>query len=170
MSESLPLRRGLVTSLVLLAYLLLLADAARVFWAAVGVAVLGVALGAWFRRIDDPMFRGAAPVMPLVALGGIAVLLPATAVNGLLAGVGAIVLLVWMADDPRRLPGGPGRAAPTVTIAGLAMALAWGSATLLPTRSAPLGVAAALIVAVVALVSVLIARPELIGSEEAATS
>jgi hypothetical protein len=162
--------RGTVSSVVLAAFLLWLAGTSRVEWAAIPVVLVGVGLGAVLRRVADPQLKGLAPVPPLVGLGALSLLVPPTATVALLAGIGAVLFLVWLADDPARVAGGVGRAIPTLVIATLAVAVAWGSSSLVPSGSASLGVAAALLLAVVALVSLFVAAPELIGLEEGTSS
>ncbi len=162
--------RGLASTALLGAFLILPALSVASEALALLLVVVGVAAGAGLRASADPWLRGVAPVGPLVAIGGLAVSVPPGAVSELLLGVAVVLFLVWLADDPRRLARGALRAVPTVAIAGLVTVLAWGSAVVLPPTAAPLGVAAALLLAVVALVSLLIARPELIAAEEEAAA
>ena len=162
--------RGLGTTVALGGFLVLPALAVEPAWAAVALALLGVATGTALRRSGKPTLRGLALLPPVVVVGVLSIAVPARPFEGLLLAVGALLVLVWLADDPRRQPRGVVRAVPALVIATLTVALAWGSWTLVPTGGVGVGVAAFLLLAVVALIALLLAHPGLIGGEGAAAS
>lgn len=169
-ARSVPWHRGLASSVVLGGFLVYLAWSVHPEWAGVLLALAGVVSASLLRRRADALSRSAAPIPLVVVLGIVAVALPKTTSAEILVGGAAVLWLAWLADDPRRRPGGVARAIPTLAIVGFTVVVAWGSSTLLAYGSVSLGVAAVLLVAVVALVSILVARPELIRGEEAASS
>jgi hypothetical protein len=134
------------------------------------VALVGAGAGAGARAAAPRWARAVAPAPPLVALG----LLATTAVPDLLTGLFgvlvAVVYLLWLAEDPDRVPGGIGRAVPRVLVPLAGGALAWASALLLPPGSATAGVAAALLGLLVAAVALLVRRPRALDGDPAATS
>jgi len=162
--------RGLASSVLLGAFLVVPALAARPAVAAVALVLVAVAVGTVLRRQRAPRVRGLALLPPVVAVGILSLAVPPRPFEGLLIGVGAVLVLVWLADDPRRQPRGVVRAVPSLVIATLTVALAWGSSSLVPTGGVGVGVAAFLLLAVVALVGLLLVHPGLIGAEEAASS
>ncbi len=136
----------------------------------VAVALSSVALGAAFRLLPRRWLPPAAPLPPLVGLAVLAGYATATGVTALAGGVAALVLLLWVADDPDRLPGGAERALNRLLIPTIGLGIAWASAFLLPGNVAPLGVGVALLVVVVVLVALLLRRPEVFDRDAAATS
>jgi len=109
--------------------------------------------------------------LPIVAgLGLLSVLSPLTILAELVAGLGGIAVLLWMADDPDRLPGGLGRGVSVVALPALAVGVAWASALLLPPGATSIGVGAAVLVAVLGAVAFLLGRPDLFDRDEATTS
>jgi hypothetical protein len=165
-----PWYRGLGSSVALGGLLLYVGSFARPEWVALLAAAAGVAGGSYLRWDPSPLARSAAPAPPLAALSVVALLAPRTFLVAGLAAVGSVLFLAWLADDPRRAPGGAGRAVPTLLTASLLVALAWGSSSLVPAGTATLGVAAGLVILVVVAVALLVARPELMGGEEAPAS
>ena len=109
--------------------------------------------------------------MPLVVgLGALSLASPLTVLAELVAGLGGVATLAWMADDPDRLPGGFVRGFSTIALPAFAVGVAWGSALLLPPGVAPVGVAAAVLAVTIVAVAFLIGRPDVFDREEAATS
>jgi hypothetical protein len=137
---------------------------------AFGVVWVGVALGIVLRLIPQRRARPWAPVMVLAALVTGAVSSPLGLVPELAAGGSALAFLVWLMDDPARPAGGIMRGRVTVLLPAFALGVAWASALLLPSRSASLGVAAGLLVFVLATLVFLLGRPELFDQDVAATS
>jgi hypothetical protein len=133
------------------------------------VAAVGVGLAVGLRALPWPGARAFAPVPLLIAFGFGAVASPLGVVPELVAGAAGLAFLVWLADDPARFPGGVGRARITILVPALALGIAWTSALLLPSGSAPIGVAAGVLVVAVAVLAYLVARPGLFDREEAAT-
>ena len=131
------------------------------------VVLAGVAVGGVLQRLrSHAMLRSLAPVpavlgLALVALDSTLGLLPE-----LLAGLSGVALLVWLADDPDRPVGGILRARLTIAVPGLALGIAWAGALLLPSNSASLGVAVALLVFVIVAVAFLIGQPSTFDREE----
>lgn len=137
---------------------------------ALGVVWAGVALGIGLRLVPQPRVRPWAPVPVLAALVTGAVSSPLGVVPELVAGGSALAFLVWLVDDPTRPAGGIVRGRVTVLLPAAALGIAWASALLLPSRSASLGVAAGLLVFVIAALAFLIGSPELFDRDTAATS
>ncbi len=133
----------------------------------IAVVLVGVAAGGVLQRLrSHARLRSLAPVpvvlgLALVALDSVFGLLPE-----LLAGLSGVALLLWLADDPDRPAGGVGRARLTIAVPGLALGIAWAGALLLPSNSASLGVAVALLVFVIVAVAFLIGQPSTFDREE----
>jgi len=133
--------------------------------------IAGVLLGGWMQRQRSRgRLRSLAPIPVLVALGATAVASPLGLLPELLAGASGLAVLVWLADDPGRPVGGVARARLTVGIPALALGIAWSSALLLPSSSAPIGVAAGLLVFVLVAVAFLIGWPSTFDREEPSAS
>lgn len=132
----------------------------------VGLVVVGAGLRSSRRR----ELQAAAPVAPLVGLGLGALASPLGLVPELLAGAAALAYLVWLADDPGRPRGGVARARLTLALPALALGICWSSALLLPSSSASLGVAAALLGGSLAALAFLLSRPGLFDRELAPTT
>jgi len=138
--------------------------------AGLGLAVAALALGIGCRWTSSPTGREVAWVPSVVVLGILSITTPLTILAELVAGLGGIAVLLWMVDDPDRLPGGVARGLPLLALPALAVGVAWSSALLLPPGAAPLGAAAALLAFAVAIVAFFLGRPDLFDREEAATS
>jgi hypothetical protein len=134
------------------------------------VVGVGVGLGIGLRLVPVPRVRPWAPVPALGALAVGAVTSPLGVVPELVAGGSALAFLLWLADDPERPAGGVSRGRGTLLLPAAALGIAWASALLLPSRSASLGVAAGLLVFVIAALAYLVGRPGLFDREVAATS
>jgi hypothetical protein len=134
-------------------------------------AILGpIAVAIVLRTDPSGRGRALAPVPAVVGLLVGALAAPLGALPDLAAGLGGLVLLAWLADDPARPVGGIVRAATTLLVPALAVGIAWSSALLLPSSSASFGVAAGLLVFALVALAYLVSRPELFDREEAATS
>jgi hypothetical protein len=134
------------------------------------VALVAVGLAVAARLVRSSRLRSLAPVPPLLALAVLAVVAVPTPLAALYGGLTALALLLWLADDPDRLPGGPSRAVGRLVVPVVGFALAWTSSFLLPGSVAPVGAGIALLVAVVVLAALLLRRPELFDRDAAATS
>jgi hypothetical protein len=139
------------------------ADVFLVVWA-------GVALGIGLRWVREIRAQQVAAVPVLVALATGAVASPLGIIPELAAGGSALAFLLWLAEDPARPAGGPARARVTILIPAFALGIAWASALLLPSNSASIGVAAGLLVFVIAALAYLVGRPGLFDREAATTS
>ena len=137
---------------------------------ALAVVWAGVALGIGLRLTPDPRLRPWAPVAVLTALATGAVASPLGVVPELVAGGSALAFLVWLADDPTRPAGGLVRGRVMVLLPAFAVGVAWASSLLLPSGSTSLGVAAGLLVFVVATLAFLVGRPGLLEADAAASS
>jgi hypothetical protein len=133
------------------------------------VALASVGVAAGLALVADPRLRGVAPVPVLVGLLALAAGLPTGPAPELLAGVGGVVVLGWVAEDPARPAGGLLRGAIGWGLPGLAVGLAWVSSFLLPSSAAPIGVAGGLLAAVVIALAALFHRPEIVTAEPAPT-
>jgi hypothetical protein len=133
------------------------------------VALAGIVLGGVLQRVPGAT-RGWAPVPVLIGLAVVAVGSPLGLLPELVAGVSGIAVLVWLADDLDRPPGGISRAQLQIGIPALALGIAWASALLLPSASAPLGVAVGLLVFAIVAVAVLFGEPSVFDREEPSSS
>jgi hypothetical protein len=134
------------------------------------LGLAGVALGAALRSLPSTLARGGAPVPPLVALGLLAALAPVSELTELYAGLAALAFLLWLADDPARLPGGAGRGLRIIAVPALGFGLAWASSLLVPAVGSSVGLAVALLVGVGAVVAFLLRAPAAFDRDPAATS
>jgi hypothetical protein len=125
-----------------------------------------VALRQWggLRAID----LSAAPA--LVAIAALALGSPPTPLPSLAAGIVAVAVLVWLADDPRRAPGSLRRATPTVLAVTFALGIVWGCTLLLARTTADVGVAGALLAISLFLIVVVLGRPRLLEPRPAAAA
>jgi hypothetical protein len=137
---------------------------------ALAVVWVGVALGIGLRLVRDSRVQPWAPVPVLAALVTGAVASPFGVVPELVAGGSSLAFLIWLTDDPTRPAGGVVRGRAAFLIPAFALGIAWASALLLPSRSASLGVAAGLLVFVIAALAYLVGKPELFDRDTAATS
>jgi hypothetical protein len=135
------------------------------------VAVGGIVLGGILQRVPPPTAaRAWAPVPVLIGLAVVAVGSPLGLLPELLAGLSGIGVLVWLADDLDRPAGGISRAQLEIGIPALALGIAWASALLLPSASAPLGVAVGLLVFAIVAVAALFGEPSAFDREEPSSS
>jgi hypothetical protein len=137
---------------------------------ALAVVWAGVAVGIGLRLTSHRRLRPWAPVAVLAALAAGAVSSPLGVVPELAAGGSALAFLVWLADDPSRPAGGVLRGRAMVLLPAFALGVAWASSLLLPSGSASLGVAAGLLVFVIATLAFFIGRPALFEADAAASS
>jgi hypothetical protein len=136
----------------------LLAVLAGVGYVAVALAAcLVAAVLRWHPRIR---WGAGAAVPPLVALGAIAVAVPATLLDGGLAAVAGLGFLLWLGSDDRTM------ATPTDRLAGLALpgfAASLALATSLAARGVPpsfgIAIAGGILLAVLVATASLIGRP-----------
>jgi hypothetical protein len=142
-----PAPRGGVGTTVLLAAILgflgLLGGLPAFLGPAIGV--LG-AVGSYVLRRTD---RGGTSVLALApSLLALAILAPAAPAGpgtDLFAGLAALALLLWVADEPGRPSGTTRRAIPTIAPAALGVAFAWALSLGLPGQEADVGLAGSLI-------------------------
>jgi hypothetical protein len=134
------------------------------------VVAAAVVAGGVLQRWRPPVFSGFAPLPVVTGFTIVAVASPLGLLPELLGGASGLAILVWLADDPSRPAGGVLRAQNTLGIAAVALGIAWMSALLLPSNSAPIGVAAGLLVLIVAAVAFLFGQPELFDREEPSPS
>lgn len=127
----------------------------------IAVGVVGAGVGVGLRASRSSVLREAAPIPVLLGVGFLSVETVVAPIPELLAGITGVVFVAWLMDDPSRPSAGVARGAVEWAVPGLAVAVAWASSFLLPSSSAPIGVAGALLVGVVALVAYLVRRPDL---------
>ncbi len=133
------------------------------------IAAAGIAAGVGLRGVRWPRVRSAFPVPVLVALGALAASAPVGGVPVLFVGVGGVVFVAWLADDPYRPAAGPTRGLVEWAVPALGVGIAWASSDLLPSSAASLGVAGGLAVAAVVALAFLAARPGLFDRDAAET-
>ncbi len=136
---------------------------------AAALALGGIALATTMRLVRRPLVRATAPVPVLAGLGLLAAVTPVAAVPGLLAGVAGIVAIVWMLDDPLGPAHGVRRGLLVWSIPAIAVGVAWASASLLPSSSAPVGIAGALLAGALVVLAYLVRRPQLFDQEAPTT-
>ena len=138
------------------------------WYAGFAIAFGSAVLATWVRvRLTDSA-RELAVVMLLAVLVLFAAIASATPGAIVLGGSSTLVLLLWLADDPREVPGGARRAAPAVLLAAFVVAVAWGSALLLPSRNAVVGIAAGLFVFSIVVLAVFFGRPDVLDRNRSA--
>lgn len=106
----------------------------------------------------------------LLVIGVLAAAAPDAPVAGIAGGATVLAFLAWLADQPGRPRGNVVRALPSVALAGVAFAIAWTSAFLLPSTRAPVGLAAGLLVLAIFLAALLLGRPDLFRREPSLTA
>jgi hypothetical protein len=134
-----------------------------------GIALAGVAVATAVRLLPDPRGRELAPAPLFLGLVLLAAATPVAAIPELIAGLGGVVGVVWLLDDPRGVPGAVSRGAIVWGVPALGVGVAWASATLLPSTSAPVGVAGGLLVAALVILVYLVRRPELFDRDTPTT-
>jgi len=134
-------------------------------WILVAGAVVAAVVLRWAADLGP-----VAAVPGLGALGLLAAGAPSSPGPEFFGAIATLALLAWLAEDPRRAPGGFARAIPLLLVVFLTVAIAWTCAVLLPPGSALVGVGSALLVAATLLLAVLLGRPDLIDREPPATA
>jgi len=129
------------------------------------IAGAGAAAAIALRVISAGRRSDTAAAIVILTLGVLALAAPDSWLAGLAGGVAVLAMLTWLADEPGRVAGGARRALPAVGVVGLLFGVTWVCAFLLPPTRVPTGVIGGLLVAVILLVTSLLARPELIESE-----
>jgi len=135
-----------------------------------GVAAIAVGGSAALRRWRGSTLGPFVAAPGLGGLGALAVTAPSAPIAEFLGAVAGLGLLAWLAEDPRRVGGGFGRATPALLLVFLSVSIAWASAILLPAGEALVGVGAGLLVLATILLAVLLGRPDLIDREPPATA
>ncbi|HTW39760.1 MAG TPA: hypothetical protein VMF04_02730 [Thermoplasmata archaeon] len=133
------------------------------------LAAIAVAVATVLRLSRDVLIRDLAPVPVLVILGTLAAETPVAVVPELLAGVAGVVFAAWLLDDPLRPAQGLSRGVLIWGTPAVGVGLAWASATLLPSTSAPVGVAGGLLAAALVILAYLVRRPDLFDRDVPAT-
>jgi hypothetical protein len=131
---------------------------------ALGIGLGGVLATVALRRWGSPLGIELAPGPALLSIAALAVTSPSNPISALLGGGAALAVLIYLADDPTRSPGGPRRSAPTLLVVSLAFGISWGSALLLPPATGALGVAGGLLALSLFLIASLLRRPQLLES------
>ncbi len=135
------------------------------FFFATAVGAAGAAAAIVLRVVSSGRSTDAATLLILLVLGVLAATAPDSRGAGLAGGIVILALLLWLADEPGRVRGGMRRAATAVGVVGLAFAVAWASAFLIPLAVVPTGVIGGLLVVVILLATTLFARPDILERE-----
>jgi hypothetical protein len=164
-------RRWLGPTVPLLAIALLVLAVDSQLPTVTGLILAAVGLGAsvGLRAVPRPAFPEVAPVPALLALAALSVETPIAPLPELLVGAAGVVFVAWLLDDPWRPPAGFWRGALVWAIPAFAVGIAWASTFLLPSSSASIGVAGALLAAALVALAFLVSRPELFSTDEPAT-
>jgi hypothetical protein len=136
----------------------------------VGLGVIGAVLSSFVRAKASRDLRFLGIVPALLVLGVFVVELPVETITELAAGVSALLLLLWCADDPDAYPGALGRGATSLAVPAAVFGIALTSSLLLPSGLGSLGIAAALLAGSVAAVAVLLGAPRTFDRDASATS
>jgi hypothetical protein len=165
------IRASITPSLpVLLLVVLLLGYVSRLpTVVALALGAAGVLVGVALRSAPNSTVREWAIVPVLLVLGALALQAPVAPVPELLAGFGGVAFVLWLTDDPYRPAAGLRRGWVVWTLPGLGVALAWTSTFLLPSTTAPVGVAGGLLVASVLAIAFLVRQPHLFDADVPAT-
>jgi len=161
---------GLGATTVLVTVVVLFSLVTELAWfIAVPIALVGAFASVALRRSRGAASLELAAAPSVVAVGALAGVAPATPIAALLGGGSALAILAWLAEDPTRAPGGLRRARPTILVAALAFAVAWGSALLLPPAAGAIGIAGALLVVALVLIAAVLGRPRLLQAPPGST-
>lgn len=132
------------------------------------IGVLG-AVGSYVLRRTDRGGTSAIALGPaLLALAILTPAAPAGPATDLFAGLAALALLLWIADEPGRPAGGARRSVPTIAPAALGVAFAWALTLGLPGQEAKVGVAGALIAGALVLLAFLLGHLSLPAAPDGA--
>ncbi|HTP53842.1 MAG TPA: hypothetical protein VML94_02620 [Thermoplasmata archaeon] len=155
-----------VSSVLLVGALVLFGLTTEFRWEiAILIGGAGAAAAIALRVVSHGRSTNTAVVVALLTIGVLALAATDSWSAALAGGVAVLALLVWLSDEPGRVAGGERRAALAIGIVGLIFGVTWFCAFLLPPTRVPTGVVGGLLVAVILLVTALLARPELLESE-----
>jgi hypothetical protein len=133
------------------------------------VAFVGFAAAGALRAFAGPNVRPFEFLPPVAALGYLALLVPDSIVTDLLAGVSALSLFVWLADDPELPRGNLRRSGDVLLLPALGLAVALSSSLLIEPGYVYVGAAAGLLVGGILAVAWVLSHPETFDSPDAPT-
>jgi hypothetical protein len=129
----------------------------------------GVAVSVGMRAVRRGGLFEIAPVPVLVVLATLSLETPIAPLPELLVGAAGVVFVAWLTDDPWRPPAGFSRGTLVWGVPAFAVGIAWASTFLLPSSSASIGVAGALLAAALVALAYLVSRPDLFSTDGPAT-
>ena len=132
---------------------------------AIVLGLAGVSAGLALRARRASIEHQLAPVPVLAMFGLLAATAPLGPLPEIAAGAAGVSVLLWLADDPARPVGGIGRGAIGWALPGLAVALAWLGAAVLPGGALPLGTAAVLLAGALLAIAYFVRRPEALAGD-----
>ncbi len=138
--------------------------------AGIVLAVSGATLATLLRALLPRGFRFLGLFPPLVVLGIFVADSPPGTIPELVAGIAALALLLWCAEEPDRSPGAVGRGLSGLAVPAAVLGIALASSLLLPSGVGSLGIAAALLAVSVAAVALLLGAPRTFERDPSATS
>lgn len=149
------------------AAVLALGALARGGWTAgLAAAAGGVALLVLLERVRGGRWRTAAAIAGLTVLGLEAVAAAPTAASELVAGLGGLALLAWVA--PAR-PGGIGRILEGLLLPGLAVGIAYATGAFLPPIAGLATVGVALVIGILLAIALVLGQPGLLRARAEAS-
>lgn len=134
-----------------------------------GIALAGFVLAGALRARGGARIRPFEMLPAVVALGYLALVAPTAIVTDLLAGLSALALFAWIADDPELPRGNLRRSGDVLLLPALGLAVAFSSSLLIQPGYVYVGIAAALLIGGLLAVAWVLSHPESFDSPDPAT-
>ncbi len=128
--------------------------------AGIVIAIVGFAAAGALRAFAGRSVRPYEFLPAVASLGYLTLVVPTSIVTDLLAGISALVLFVWLVDDPELPRGSLRRSGDALLLPALGLAVALSSSLLIQPGYVYVGVAAGLLVAGLLAVAWLLLHPE----------
>jgi|GEM_PF-5625489 len=135
----------------------------------IGIAVVGFAASGALRAYAGPPVRTYEFLPAVAVLAYLALIAPISISTDLIAGVAALALFAWLADDPDRPRGNLRRSGDVLLLPALGLAVAVSSSLLIPPGLLYVGVATALLVGGLLSVAWVLGHPESFDTPDAPT-
>ncbi len=126
----------------------------------IGIAIAGFAAAGAVRAYGGPSVRTYEFLPAVAVLAYLAVVAPISLITDLIAGVSALALFAWLADDPERPRGNLRRSGDVLLLPALGLAVAVSSSLLIPPGLVYVGVATALLASGLLSVAWVLSHPE----------
>lgn len=137
--------------------------------AGIGIAIAGFAIAGTIRAFAGRSVRPFELLPAVAVLGYLALVVPTSIVTDLLAGISALALFVWLADDAELPRGNLRRSGDSLLLPGLGLGVALSSSLLIEPGYVYVGVAAGLLVGGLLTVAWVLGHPEVFEAADTAT-